>query len=474
MNYFSNRAPALIAFCLVFCACEQQPPETPPEIELGGTADFAKIGKYATRPLSGNYRLTANITVASWTPPGSGRPFTGTFNGAGHTVTITGGANGLFDTLSGATVRNLNVDVRAAKTGGSLGGVAAYATGSLIENCTARVTFTLTSNSHNNSAGGIVGTMGGNSTVRGCTASGAITLTAPLTGEGDSSTFMVYAGGIAGYSGTPGLAGSNESGCLIEGSSWTGGTVSVESAYPYAGGVVGYNYSGAAVRRCWSSGAVRAAGGNLPYAGGVAGYNSRIDGVKGTPSTIADCYSTAAVTAVSSSRAALAGGVAGANAAGAVISRCYATGAVTAQVNGAGTNNLGGSVGVMVAANAGGIAGAQYVTGERNTRPTIEHCAALNVSITGVDSSDPPSGAVWNIYRIAGAGSPAGEDTGVFTNNTAWSGMVITNHASSVASDANGKDGADCGQKPAQTAYTALGWDFGGVWRMSGGYPVLR
>ncbi|MDR2795510.1 MAG: hypothetical protein LBB47_02215, partial [Spirochaetaceae bacterium] len=340
-----------------------------------------------------------------------------------------------------------------------------------IENCTARVTFTLTSNSHNNSAGGIVGTMGGNSTVRGCTASGAITLTAPLTGEGDSSTFMVYAGGIAGYSGTPGLPGSNESGCLIEGSNWTSGTVSVESAYPYAGGVVGYNYSGAAVRRCWSSGTVRATGGNLPYAGGVAGYNSRIDGgVKGTPSTIADCYSTAAVTAVSSSRAALAGGVAGANAAGALIARCYATGAVTARVNGAGTDNLGGSVGVMVAANAGGIAGAQYVTGERNTRPTIERCAALNSSITGEDSS---TGAVWNIYRIAGAGTP-GNDTGVFTNNTARTGMNIPHHASSVASDANGKDGADCEQKPVQAAYTALGWDFGGVWRMSNGYPVLR
>jgi hypothetical protein len=353
-----------------------------------------------------------------------------------------------------------------------MGGIASFADSSLIEGCRAVVSLTLTGNAHNNSAGGIVGMMGNRSTVRGCTASGTITLTAPLTGETDSTTLMVYAGGIAGYSGSPGKAGSNESGCLIEGSSWTGGAVSATSSFPYSGGVVGYNYSGAAVRRCSAAGTVMATGGNLPYAGGVAGYNSRLDGTTGTPSTIEDCYSAAAVTAVSYSKAALACGVAGANAAGALITRCYATGAVTARVAGNGTEKLGGSVGVKLAASTGGIAGAQYVTGEFSKRPTISACAALNASISGEDSA---AGAVWNVYRIAGAGHPAEQDTGLFTNNIAYSGMTVTNHTGEVAADAAGKDGADTATAtPAESAYTALGWDFSGVWRMSGGYPVLR
>jgi hypothetical protein len=40
----------------------------------------------------------------------------------------------------------------------------------------------------------------------------------------------------------------------------------------------------------------------------------------------------------------------------------------------------------------------------------------------------------------------------------------------------NGKDGADCDAKPAQSVYEDLGWDFSEVWTMDGstGYPVLR
>ncbi|MDR2343922.1 MAG: hypothetical protein LBD86_05265 [Spirochaetaceae bacterium] len=467
-NFLTN---TIFLAALVFTACEQEPPEEGPEIEVSGAADFAKIGKYTSHPLSGNYRLTADVTLTAWTPLGSAsRPFTGTFNGGGHTITITSGSGGFFDTLDDAVVRNLAVDVTAEKTGGSVGGITAFVYNSLIESCRAVVNFTLTGNAHNNSAGGIAGMMGNYSTVRGCTASGTITLTAPLSGEDDANTFMVYAGGIAGYSGSPGLAGSNESGCLIERSSWEG-TVSATSSFPYAGGVVGYNYSGAVLRRCRAEGSVTATGGHLPYAGGVAGYNSRLDGETGTPSTIEDCYSTATVTAVSRSKAALAGGVAGANAAGALISRCYATGAVTARVAGDGTENLGGSIGVMIAANAGGIAGAQYVTGEFNKPPTISACAALNAQVKGEDSAEA-GGASWNVYRIAGAGSPAEQDTGVFTKNIAWSGMTLDNHTGEIAA---GKDGEECVAKPAQSAYTVLEWNFNSVWRMGDdGLPALR
>jgi hypothetical protein len=74
-----------------------------------------------------------------------------------------------------------------------------------------------------------------------------------------------------------------------------------------------------------------------PYAGGVAGYNSGGDitnPTADTEATIENCYSTATVNAESTSKTALAGGIAGANACRARISKHYATGAVTAQVAG--------------------------------------------------------------------------------------------------------------------------------------------
>jgi hypothetical protein len=299
-------------------------------------------------------------------------------------------------------------------------------------------------------------------TVRGCAASGKVALS-----SGMDAGLMVYAGGVVGYSGTQ-TAGSGVSGCVITGSRWVGetSTVSASGGYPYAGGVVGYNYTGARVARCSAAGTVTATGGNLPYAGGVAGYNSGY--VEGTAvvSLIEDCFSTATVKAVSSSKAALAGGIVGANAKRARVLRCYARGAVTAQVTGSGASDLGGSIGVMVAANAGGIAGAQYV--EQN--PSIEQCAALNVSVTGADSD---AGAVWNVYRIAGAGA-AGSDTGLFVNNIAYMGMAVTNHAANEYKTGDGKDGADAAdEKPGQSVYEEMGWDFDSVWLMDGGYPVL-
>jgi hypothetical protein len=243
--------------------------------------------------------------------------------------------------------------------------------------------------------------------------------------------------------------------------------VTASGGYPYAGGVVGYNYTGAKVARCSAAGTVTATGANLPYAGGVAGYNSGYVGAApAVRSLIEDCFSTATVQAVSSSKAALAGGVVGANAKRARVLRCYARGAVTAQVAGSGASDLGGSIGVMVAANAGGIAGAQYV--EQN--PSIEQCAALNASVTGADSA---TGAVWNVYRIAGAGA-SGNDTGLFAGNIVYSGMPVTNHAASFEKTAMGKDGADAIEKPGQAVYEGMGWDFGSVWKMEGGYPVLR
>jgi hypothetical protein len=424
-------------------------------VEINGAADLRQ--KITANP-GGTYHLANDIEVSDWIPLCSDTPFSGRFYGMGKTITINSGSGGIFYSLNSATVRDLAVKVTADVESGYGGGIAAYAEKSLIINCKASVTLTVNGDSHNVSAGGIVGYMRKYSTVSSCTVQGSIKLSSD-TGSG----LMVYAGGIVGYAGT-GLAGEGLSGCVIEISSWDG-DVNVTGGYPYAGGVVGYNYTGAVVRRCSARGTVTSYGGNLPYAGGIAGYNS---GYGNNPSSIENCYSKAVVRAESLGKSALAGGVAGANAAGALISKCWAQGAVTAQVTGTGTENIGDSVGVLKAVNAGGIAGAQYVT--RTTMPTITACAAFNTSVNGMDKVND---AAWNVYRIAGAGSE-GNDTGVFKNNIAYSNMTVQNHAASWFKTDSGKDGKDTELEPAQSVYTAMGWDFSAVWIMSGGYPTLR
>jgi hypothetical protein len=473
---------AVAVFVVVAGGCEQNAPDsqrtladtafqpaqrTPPGNAIGiATADdLAKIGTTGY-PLTRAYKLTADIEVEDWMPlANDGKPFQGAFYGEGHAITIKSGTGGIFAQMKEATVYNLTVNVTATAEGGNIGGIAGYVERSRIEDCTAAVTLTLNGTGHNASAGGIAGFMRNWTTVINCAASGSVNL-ASVTTDG----FMVYAGGIAGYSGTA-LAGSGESYCRIEKSNWNG-TVTATGGYPYAGGIAGYNYTGARITRCCSEGTVKATGGNLPYAGGVAGYNSRVGKKTGTPATIDNCYSKAVVTAISSSKVALAGGIAAANAAGASISKCYSIGTVDVTVTGNGTDDIGGSTGVMTAASAGGIAGAQYVSDE-GINPTIASCAALNPTIAATAIG---SGAEWNICRIAGAGTD-GNDTGVFTDNTASSGMTITpaRATESWAKTADGKDGENTEAKPGQAVYEGMGWDFSVIWKMdTGGYPVLR
>lgn len=442
------------------------------EKQIANAADLAKIGADEDYLLSGAYRLTADIIVANWMPKGtSTRPFTGTFNGDNRTITFTGASGGLFAYTKNAKIQKVKVagTIHAEASGNKpvvVGGIVGSADNTTIENCESGAALTAVGRGYNTSAGGIAGTMTNKSKVTNCRATGGVTLTVP---QDAGSDIMLYAGGIAGYSGT-GAAGSGSSGCVIEASRWEGGEVSAAGPYAYAGGICGYNYTGAVIRRCFSVGTVKAYGRGLPYAGGIAGYNSRNVGQTAEArALIENCYSTAAVTAESESKAALAGGITGANAAGALVASCYARGAVTAKVKGDSAAGTGGSLGVPAAANAGGIAGAQYFAGNGNVQPRIERCAALNTAIAGADTG---TGAAFNVYRIAGTGADSQPE---WAQNIAYSGIPLTQDGAPLnASDktASGKDGADCAEQPAQSAYS--GWDFVLVWEMSGAYPVLR
>jgi hypothetical protein len=459
-----------------------------PSIEIASAADLMKIGGDPDFPLSGRYLLTADITVNNWTPVAyitGGEAFTGVFDGAGHTITITSGKGGVFGLISQAHIHNLTVagtinapielDEWEDSYAVQVGGVAGNAVGSVIENCVSTADITALGDSHNCAAGGIAGYVLPGSVIRGCTASGNITLTAG--GEDNMGAgLMAFGGGIVGMFGSN-MAALSTGTCTLTTSHYQDGTVTVssEQGYPYAGGLVGYNYYSTLVSRCSVTDAtVTAKDGDLPYAGGLAAYNSGY--VSATDVTaIKDCFArNVTVRAVSKSQAALAGGIAGANARGALISRCYASGTVAVTVDSTNRSGLGGSIGVPRAGSAGGIAGAVYYTHTLDPgapNPRIENCMALTTALTGTNSGGSPS---WNIFRIAGKGRDDGNDTGEFSANSAGS-MTIT-PSRSVTPNRDANDGATAAEAPpAQGAYTALGWDFSGVWEMSStGYPALR
>jgi hypothetical protein len=155
----------------------------------------------------------------------------------------------------------------------------------------------------------------------------------------------------------------------------------------------------------------------------------------------------------------------GSNANSGLVQRCYTTGAVQAE-NGSFEGDFSGQPGASAAANAGGIAGYNYYT----TPAYIKYCVALNSRITAIRAV---SGLNVNAHRIAGLqdnyGSQCQSNIANVETMTAGGSPVTP------VSDANGLDGADCTDPPAQTAYTALGWDFTAVWTMgANNYPELR
>ncbi len=186
-----------------------------------------------------------------WTAIGSSttKYFAGTFDGQGNIVSgvkinATIANQGFFGYINGAEVKNLTLkDGSVTSTKMYVGGIAGYASGSVIENCTNELDIT----SSTNRVGGIIG-YGTATTVSVCNNNGNI------TGTSSSS----YVGGIAGYV----LTNSS-----IEKSMNTG-TVSTASATANTGGIAGYGTGSTVhIKSCLNIGQVT--GG---YAGGIVGY----------------------------------------------------------------------------------------------------------------------------------------------------------------------------------------------------------
>lgn len=210
-----------------------------------------------------------DLSDIDWTPIGTeSRPYTGNFDGGGHTIT------------------GLKIDKSGTDYVGLIG---CLGSGGKVQN----VTLTNISVSGANCVGGIAGQNYG--TVENCSVNGTV------TGKG--------------FTDTGGIAGSNYgtiSGCSAEGT--VTGSVNV-------GGIAGGSYLGVIIDGCHSTAAVS----GISSVGGVLGN-------LGNNSFLMACYSTGNVTATITYGYAHVGGVVGINGQGTVTACYHATGEITSSV----------------------------------------------------------------------------------------------------------------------------------------------
>ncbi len=257
----------------------------------------------------GNYTTgLIGATPEEWTPIGDSRnPYSGTFNGAGHTIKglyCTAGENdycaGLFASLDGATVMNVTVTGYiqrgcAPDSGikGMAGGIAGYVQNSTIRNC--RSSCRITTVPDKGFVGGIAGSIYGTTTIENCRNDGHIT---ELYGDNSAAGGIVgemQGGTVKGCINTGKVdctrAAQNQAGCGgIVGRAFAGtisDCINIGEVYVlgtcYAGGIIGYTEGdGITVRSCYSVGTVSAANGL--NAGGICGTT------RGGTTTFKNCY----------------------------------------------------------------------------------------------------------------------------------------------------------------------------------------
>ena len=145
-------------------------------------ADLSEISD-----LNGSYELTADAVLSDdFTPIGSAdAPFTGKFDGGGHTVSISGKA-GLFGATENAEISGVSV-VGTASGNAVIGGIAASAKGTVIENCTFDGYLTPDISGFTVYAGGIAGTTDKKTVIRNCKATVKATLA--------DTAYLTYIGG---------------------------------------------------------------------------------------------------------------------------------------------------------------------------------------------------------------------------------------------------------------------------------------
>lgn len=289
--------------------------------------------------LDGNYTMTGDIDLGSygeWTPIGSSAtPFTGSFDGQGHTISgltinTSDAYQGLFGYVDAyGAVENVVLEAVHVNGGSDTGALVGRNLGT-VANCFASGQVT-----GDDDVGGLIGYIWTDATVTDCTANVSVTGDTDIGGlagrnagtvtgcaaNGDVVATGAAAGGLVGatYSSEPIVADSCATGTVSGGDYYIGGLVglnnpntTVTGSYAtgavngtglYVGGLVGRNRDGAVVQNCYARGATN----GEDRVGGLVGGNGESAG-----GTVTDSYATGAVSGSNS------GGLVGVNAAGTV------------------------------------------------------------------------------------------------------------------------------------------------------------
>ena len=225
-----------------FFAINMELPDPDDVIGISDARELDMIGRDEKYPCSGKYRLTADIDLSkefdAWIPiGGSFNPFTGEFDGDGHTISGLYISNknainqGLFGEISGnAVIENLTVQ-GYVKGKESIGGIVGFCRYGTFRNCESRVTL-----EGDKAVGGIAGSTV-KSYITDCNYTGSLNgkiFTGGITGICKEVTLQNCTGQayVSGMLDTGGIAGNSAdsscfTGCVfkgkVSGNDYTGG-----------------------------------------------------------------------------------------------------------------------------------------------------------------------------------------------------------------------------------------------------------
>ena len=429
-------------------------------------------------------------TLKKWTPIGNSQnPFTGTFNGDGHTISgmyvSTRDTAGLFGLITG-TIKNVTVvNADVTVTGGGGGGICGQC-GSCI-GCT----YFGAVKSYDDYAGGISGSCWNGSCI-GCTSYGVVSgkgLVGGICGYGGCSDCTNYSEITGTGAKVGGICGGNEKISVINGTNYG----AVNGGKEKIGGICGYcrftnptdcrNY-GDVNGSSYQVGGICGEGthceiiGCINY-GAITGSTSAIGGICGYLSAyqniISDCANSGAITGSWG-----VGGIVGSvynsydtRYPSGTISRCANTATVT------GTNNVGGICGtgdyetvtvISNSLNTGKITGESNVGGIAGNldKDTVINCYSIGNIECSVAGNN--AGAI-----VGSEGAAWGQDTVTGCYYLATDGVFGCGGVISAEYEPDGILACSEAAMKIQSTYT--GWDFVNTWAISSaendGYPYL-
>jgi hypothetical protein len=383
-------------------------------------ADMANIG-VGSWLMSDDYILAANITLSDWTPIGTDTaPFTGTFDGGGNTITITGFSStaldnsdylGIFGYVGDATaltpagISNLTVvseidDSTKRLREQEIGALVGHAINATIANITLEGSLSYTSVNKDVYAGGIAGFLDAGVVFSECATSGRVTVTIAGGGGGNSALVPGQYNTFVG-----GLAGLFRNGVQIEDCHYTGditATVVSDAAFagPIAGGITGGTGldfatdkpSDGYIADSSFSGTINAYAPSGSYTG-VGGIAGTLQGGDNTPEGATRAIRCSATGTLSNADTSTGwpfiGGIVGYNYMGGWVDQCYFDGTITSNKNGmsggiAGFNtNYSGKISGVQNCHVGGSIGSANAIGGIDENGAIVRYCYITAAFSG-------------------------------------------------------------------------------------------